>query len=93
MVVILDAWNQRGWSHCDHLINDEPLKQLVGQAYRCVSAMRRACERRESPWTQAITVIYRDDKGRRWQLDTSGDFEIPGRDMAPISALDETCTY
>jgi hypothetical protein len=92
MVVLLDAWNQRGWSHCDHLINDEPLKQLVGQCYRSPSVMRRALERRESRWTQAITAIYRDDQGRRWQLDTSGYFEIPGRDVAPITEL-ETCTY
>lgn len=76
-VEITAARIQRGWSACDHMIDDRPADRLVGTRHRCVADAVRAATRAEGPWSSALWLTVRDRDGRSWCLDTSPP--VPGR--------------
>jgi hypothetical protein len=90
MYTIINARNQRGWSRCDHLIDDAPLAELVGSRHRSIEAARKALVKRESRFTSAIIFEVRDDRGRRYRVDTSARLGIPGRSVSYLSEVTDS---
>jgi hypothetical protein len=84
---IISACNQRGWSSCDHLIDDAPLAELVGRSYRTIEHARRAVDAREDRFTSATTFEVRDGSGKSYRVDTSARLGIPGRSVPYVTEL------
>lgn len=44
MITIVNAWLQRGWDSCDHLLNDATVSGAVGRSYRTLAHARRSVD-------------------------------------------------
>jgi hypothetical protein len=85
-IVILEAWTQKGWDPCDHLIDDSKLDEVIGKSYATVEHAKRAVESRADRRGFA-SFIYRDRNGRRYKYDTSANLKIPGRSVLRITEV------
>jgi hypothetical protein len=89
MLTVTDAWTQRGWDPCDHLIDDTRITGMVGRTYRDLSALRREAQRRAD--RRGYPTVEYHDGHRRYRYDGSPQ-GIPGRhvpvvaDLGPIDA-------
>lgn len=75
-ITITDAYTQRGWSPTGHLINDEPIRRMIGRTYHDRGAAMRAARKLADDRGYAA-LIYTTDDGEVWE---SGDEpDIVGR--------------
>jgi len=76
MFKVLNVCNQRGWSACDHLIDDSEIQErMIGREYRSYRGMIQATRRLESRLGYS-TVEYQFE-GRRYRVGTEPS--LPGR--------------
>lgn len=76
MITITDAYTQRGWSPTDHLIDDEPIRRMIGRTYHDRASAMRAARKLADPRGYAA-LVYTTDDGETWE---SGDEpDIVGR--------------
>lgn len=47
-IELLNAYTQRGWDSCDHLIDDSRMTEIVGRSYTTVTHAMRAASARAS---------------------------------------------
>lgn len=85
-VKIIDAHIQRGWSSCDHMIDDAPANALIGRDFRCLADAMIAASKAEGKFSSAITVTLTDRSGATWKANTAP--RIPGRDYCPLRECD-----
>jgi len=77
-ILIERAWTQRGWSSCDHMIDDSAIDRCVGRTYRTPAEALRAAARLADDLGFAA-IVWRDLRtGRveRWGAEPS----LPGRE-------------
>lgn len=82
-VTVIDAWNQRGWSREDHLLDDGPLSALVGRTFRSLYAMRKAAHR----LSESYPAVEYTMGSRKYRYDGSANLGIPGRHVPMIEEL------
>lgn len=77
MLTIINAYTQRGWDACDHLIDDSRLDEIVGQSYSNRANMLRAARARADR-RGFVAVEYRDSaSGETWLI--GDEPNLPGR--------------
>ena len=79
------AWTQRGWSSCDHLIDDSRLAEIIGRSYTTVAHAARAARARAD--RRGFVAFEYSLAGRRYQYDDSALLGIPGRRVPLITEL------
>lgn len=42
MITLEDAWHRQGYTRDDHLLDDGPLKDMIGRQFRSVGEARKA---------------------------------------------------
>ena len=84
MITITNAWNQRGWSGTDHLIDDSRMADIIGRSYSTVGHARRAVEARADRRGSA-SFEYRD--GSRYYSYDCSPAGIPGRHVQRIREI------
>jgi hypothetical protein len=83
-VTILRCTPQRGWTGGrDHLIDDSAAEALAGRDYRSLLAAVRAGHAARDT-SAAVTIRVVTNRGA-FSIDTSADFDIPGRSVPAVS--------
>jgi hypothetical protein len=82
MLQVIRAFNQRGWSSTDHLLDDSPLEGMVGRNYKTLRGLKQAAQRLAKTWP---TVEYTVG-GRTYRYNGSPT-NIPGRQVQVITEL------
>lgn len=80
MILITNAYTQRGWSSCDHLIDDSRMAEIVGREFKTLAGAMRAARARAHRLGFAAIEYIIVETGERW---LRGDEPaLPGR--APL---------
>lgn len=85
MVMLTNAYTQRGWDSCDHLINDAGLDEIIGRQYATVEHAARAARARAD--RRGFVTFEYALEGKRYRYDDSANAGIPGRHVPRIVEL------
>ncbi len=75
MLTVTHAANQRGWTSRDHLIDDRPMRAMVGKSYSDIEAIKAYADDKAETFP---VVYFVDEAGQEWRYDGS-PANIPGR--------------
>lgn len=77
-VRIIDAWVQSGWTNCDHMLDHDSVRRVVGRVYRSAREAIRAAEAAGDKRAE-VAVHYADlaDDGFEWV--EGSELDLPGR--------------
>lgn len=85
MLIVINAYNQEGWTGFDHLLDGSGLAELIGQSFVNLNALKRAARKAADPRTYPTVEYTFQGKTFRWRGDA--DAGIPGRVVMEVEEL------
>lgn len=89
MLTVTNAFNQRGWSSIDHLIDDKPLQGMIGREYRTLSGLTQAANRLADRNSYPTVEYANSVDGCTYRYRGDANLGIPGRHVPRIERISE----